>query len=89
MHFENSNQANPAAGFMHLLGGYINPYIFLNKNNNLNFRYDAGYYGYLRAESYAANMFYKMFKEGKVLDPETGMRYRTKLLQPGSTKDGV
>lgn len=51
--------------------------------------YDAGYYGYLRAECYAANMFYKMFKDGKVLCEETGMRYRTKLLQPGSTKDGV
>lgn len=38
--------------------------------------YDAGYYGYLRAESFAANMFYKMFKNGKVLCPESGMRYR-------------
>jgi len=50
--------------------------------------YDAGYYGYLRAESYAANMFYKMFKEGNLLNPDVGMRYRTKLLEPGSTKDG-
>lgn len=34
-------------------------------------------------------MFYKMFKDGKVLDPATGMRYRKCILEPGSTKDGV
>ncbi|KRX03839.1 hypothetical protein PPERSA_04634 [Pseudocohnilembus persalinus] len=72
MHFSNSNQADPAAGFMHLMGGY-----------------DAGYYGYLRAETYAANMFYKIFENGKILDPEAGMRYRQKILAPGSSKDGL
>lgn len=51
--------------------------------------YDAGYYGYLRSETYAANMFYRWFKNGHVLDPEVGMRYRSKLLEPGSTKDGI
>src|SRR5690349_21478091 len=35
-----------------------------------------GYYGYLLAETYAANMFYKMFKYGSVLDQTAGMRYR-------------
>ncbi len=50
--------------------------------------YDAGYYGYLRSESYAANMFYKMFKENP-LDPVMGKRYREKLLAPGSTRDGI
>lgn len=51
--------------------------------------YDAGYYGYLLAETYAANMFYKMFKYGSVLDQTSGMRYRKKLLEPGSTKEAL
>jgi thimet oligopeptidase len=51
--------------------------------------YDAGYYGYLLAETYAANMFYKMFKFGSVLDQTAGMRYRKKLLEPGSTKEAL
>ena len=51
--------------------------------------YAAGYYGYLRADTYAANMFHKMFKNGHVLDHEMGMRYRTKLLEPGSSKDAL
>ena len=51
--------------------------------------YDAGYYGYLRSETYAANMFYKWFKGGNELNKESGMRYRKLLLEPGSTKDGI
>lgn len=51
--------------------------------------YDSGYYGYLRAETYAVNMFYKVFKNGHVMDSEAGMRYRKLLLQPGSTQDGL
>ena len=50
--------------------------------------YDAGYYGYKRAETYSANMFHSVFK-GDCMSREKGMRYRTKLLEPGSTKDGV
>jgi thimet oligopeptidase len=50
--------------------------------------YDAGYYGYLRSETYAANMFYKMFKNDP-LNQEMGRRYRDKLLAPGSTSDGI
>lgn len=62
-----------AASFGHLMGGY-----------------DAGYYGYLRSATFATNMFYVWFKkEGNVLNPEIGMRYRSKLLEPGSTKDGI
>jgi thimet oligopeptidase len=51
--------------------------------------YDSGYYGYLLSETYAANMFYKVFKYGSVLDENAGMRYRKKLLEPGSTKDAL
>ena len=51
--------------------------------------YDAGYYGYLRSSTYAANMFYLWFKDGHTLDPKVGMRYRKKLLEPASTNDGI
>ncbi len=50
--------------------------------------YDAGYYGYKRAETYSANMFHVVFKENP-LSKELGFRYRKKLLEPGSTKDGL
>ena len=50
--------------------------------------YDAGYYGYLRSETYAANMYYKMFK-GHELDPEVGMKYRKQILEPGASYDGI
>lgn len=49
--------------------------------------YDAGYYGYKRAETYSANMFYKMFKDDP-LSLKNGMRYRKYILEPGTTKDG-
>lgn len=32
-------------------------------------------------------MFYKMFKNGNLLSPEVGMKYRDIILSPGSTKD--
>ena len=50
--------------------------------------YDAGYYGYLRSETFATNMFYQKFKDHEI-DPKVGMEYRTKLLQPGSSRDGM
>jgi len=50
--------------------------------------YDAGYYGYILSETFAANMYYKVFK-GDELNPINGMRYRKLLLEPGSTKDGM
>lgn len=50
--------------------------------------YDAGYYGYLRSETYAANMYYKMFL-GHELDPIVGMKYRKQILEPGASYDGI
>ena len=50
--------------------------------------YDSGYYGYLRAATYAAHMF-KKFKDANVMSTKVGMDYRTKMLQPGSTKDCI
>jgi Zn-dependent oligopeptidase len=51
--------------------------------------YDASYYGYLRAETFAVNMFQKMFNDGSVLDSEKGINYRKKILEPGATKDAL
>jgi len=51
--------------------------------------YAAGYYGYMREACFAANMFHRMFKNGNVLNPEVGMRYRKLLLEPGASKDGI
>mgnify|MGYP003385870260 FL=1 len=50
--------------------------------------YEAGYYGYLRAESYAAAMFYTKFK-GHLLDPEIGMQYRNKILGTSASKNSI
>lgn len=50
--------------------------------------YEAGYYGYLLAETYATDMFYTKFK-GRVLDPEAGAEYRAKILRPGSSRDAL
>lgn len=48
--------------------------------------YDAGYYGYLWSEVYAQDMFTKFEKNG-LLNEEWGMRYRTMILEQGSSKD--
>ncbi len=48
--------------------------------------YDAGYYGYLWSEVYAADMFQRFAKEG-LLNPVTGADYLRWILQPGGTQD--
>ncbi|NRA45638.1 MAG: Zn-dependent oligopeptidase [Oligoflexales bacterium] len=48
--------------------------------------YDAGYYGYLWSEIYAADMFTRFDKEG-YLNPKTGADYRTSILEKGGSKD--
>jgi len=50
--------------------------------------YEAGYYGYMLSLDYATNLYYKHFK-GQELNSEKGMLYRKKILEPGSTKDGL
>ena len=48
--------------------------------------YDAGYYGYLWSKVYAEDMFSRFKAEG-VLSPVLGRRYRTEILERGSSRD--
>ncbi|MFK7827482.1 MAG: M3 family metallopeptidase [Oligoflexales bacterium] len=48
--------------------------------------YDAGYYGYLWSEIYAADMFTRFTEEG-LLNPQTGLDYKKWILEPGGSKD--
>lgn len=49
--------------------------------------YESGYYGYLWSEVYSADLFVAF--GGKLMDPETGLRYRKTILAPGGSKDGM
>jgi Zn-dependent oligopeptidase len=48
--------------------------------------YDAGYYGYLWSKVYAQDM-HSVFKAHGLLNPEFGRRYRTEILEKGSSRD--
>jgi thimet oligopeptidase len=48
--------------------------------------YDAGYYGYLWSEVFAADMFTKFESEG-ILNPDVGSRYRKWILEQGNMRD--
>lgn len=50
--------------------------------------YDAGYYGYLWSQVYAADMFTRFHKEG-LLNEKTGRDYRAEILEPGSSRDAM
>jgi thimet oligopeptidase len=51
------------------------------------FGYDAGYYGYLWSHVFGDDM-YTRFEEHGPLDPATGIRYRTSILERGGSVDG-
>ena len=53
------------------------------------FGYDARYYSYLLTDIFASSMFYKVFGPENVLNPDLGMLYRKKILEPGATRDGM
>ena len=48
--------------------------------------YDSGYYGYMWSKVYAEDMFSR-FKADGVLNPVLGRRYRTEILERGSSRD--
>lgn len=48
--------------------------------------YEGNYYGYMWSRVYAADMFAKFQNDG-VLNPQTGMDYRQKVLAVGSSRD--
>ncbi|MEK7662489.1 MAG: M3 family metallopeptidase [Patescibacteria group bacterium] len=50
--------------------------------------YDAGYYSYMWALVYAADMFTRFKKEG-LLNPKTGRDYRTWVLEKGSSMEEI
>ena len=49
--------------------------------------YDAGYYGYIWSEVYAADMFTAFDGEGLLLSPEVGARYRKHILEQGAMEE--
>jgi thimet oligopeptidase len=49
--------------------------------------YDAGYYGYLWAETLGDDMFARFEREG-LLDPRVGAEYRRAILEPNGSKSG-
>jgi len=67
---------------------YKDDTIFISSFGHLMGGYDAGYYGYLRSETYASNMFNKMFKDN-VLSSKMGLKYRKKILEQGAKKTGI
>lgn len=48
--------------------------------------YDAGYYGYLWSKVYAQDM-YSVFKREGIMSTVVGRRYRTEILERGSSRD--
>ena len=48
--------------------------------------YDAGYYGYIWSEVYAADMFTKFRNQG-LLNPNVGRNYRKWILEQGNSQE--
>ncbi|ORX92466.1 zincin [Basidiobolus meristosporus CBS 931.73] len=49
--------------------------------------YEAGYYGYLYSLVFSTDMFYTRFKKEGLFASKAGLEYRSKILQPGGSRD--
>ncbi|KAK4050222.1 metalloendopeptidase [Microbotryomycetes sp. JL201] len=48
--------------------------------------YSSGYYGYLYSQVFSADMYDTVFKQDP-MSPESGIRYRREILEPGGSRD--
>ncbi|KAM0786272.1 hypothetical protein ACM66B_001752 [Microbotryomycetes sp. NB124-2] len=48
--------------------------------------YSSGYYGYLYSQVFSADMYETVFKEDP-MSPESGIKYRREILEPGGSRD--
>ncbi|RKP34716.1 hypothetical protein BJ085DRAFT_22178 [Dimargaris cristalligena] len=52
-------------------------------------QHEAGYYGFLWSQVYAAAMFHERFKKEGITNPRVGLEYRNKILKYGGSRDGM
>jgi len=51
--------------------------------------YDAGYYGYLYSQVFAADMYFTKFQPNGIINQKIGIDYRKNVLDKGATKDAM
>jgi len=61
----------------------------LARFNHLMGGYDAGYYGYLYSQVFAADMYFTKFQPNGIINQEIGIDYRKNVLGKGATKDAM